>query len=140
MDETYEETLLAYFRNPRNVGEIQDPDALAEVTNPVCGDYTRLTMRVRDGVVEEARFKTFGCAAAIAASSMLTVLLQGRTLAEAAAIRNEEVAEALGGLPPAKMHCSILAEDALRAAIADYGRRHPVPPGVVSGEGREAAP
>jgi len=120
----YSNIVMDHFANPRNVGEVAEPDALAEVTNPVCGDMLRLSLRVEDGRIVEARFRAFGCAAAIAASSMTTELLTGRTLEEAGRITEDDVAEALGGLPPNKMHCAALAEEAIQAALQDYRTRH----------------
>jgi nitrogen fixation NifU-like protein len=120
----YSDIVMDHFANPRNVGEVAEPDALAEVTNPVCGDMLRLSLRVEDGRIVEARFRAFGCAAAIAASSMTTELLTGRTLEEAGRITEDDVAEALGGLPPNKMHCAALAEEAIQAALQDYRTRH----------------
>ncbi len=119
----YSPQVLDHYENPRNVGEIEDADAVATAGNPACGDLMRLSLRIRDGIIEDARFKTFGCGAAIAASSMATEMLKGRSLEEAARLTNRDVAEALGGLPPVKMHCSVLAEDAVRAALADYRNR-----------------
>lgn len=119
----YSDIILDHFEHPRNVGEVPDHDAYGRASNPACGDVLELTLRIRDERVEEARFRASGCGAAIASSSMATVLLTGRTLVEAGQLTNVEVAEALGGLPPAKLHCSVLAEDAVRAALADYRRR-----------------
>jgi nitrogen fixation NifU-like protein len=119
----YTDLVMEHLQHPRNVGEVADPDAVAEVSNPVCGDTMRLTVRLVDGRVAEARFKTRGCGAAIATSSVTTELVRGRTPEELLALTNEEVAAALGGLPPAKMHCSVLAEDALHELVADYRRR-----------------
>lgn len=119
----YGPLLLDHFENPRNVGSVDDADAVGRAGNPACGDLMELSLRVRDGRILEARFRTTGCSAAIASSSMTTVLLTGRSLEEAGALTNSEVAGALGGLPPAKMHCSVLAEDAVRAALEDYRRR-----------------
>ena len=118
--EPYSERVIEHIRNPRNVGELEDPDGLGEVGNPVCGDMMRLGIKVRDNVIVDAKFQTFGCGAAIAVSSMLTELVIGRTIEEALRVSNRMVAEALDGLPPVKMHCSALGEDALRAAIRDY--------------------
>ena len=113
--------------SPRNVGEILDADGVGTVGHPVCGDIVRIYIKVKESkggqVIAQARFKTFGCATAIATSSVATELIQGKTIEEALKIKNEDVALALGGLPPIKMHCSVLAEDALRAAIADYKRK-----------------
>jgi nitrogen fixation NifU-like protein len=116
----YSDKVMEHFRNPRNVGEIENADGIGKVGNPVCGDIMELSIKVGDGVIEDAKFRTFGCGAAIATSSMLTELVKGKTVEEALEISNKAVAEALGGLPPIKMHCSVLAEQALRAAIQDY--------------------
>jgi len=118
--EPYSEKVMEHVRHPRNVGEIPDPDGVGEVGNPVCGDLMRLGIKVRDNRIVDAKFQTFGCGAAIAVSSMLTEMVIGKTLEEALRISNRMVAEALDGLPPVKMHCSALGEDALRAAIRDY--------------------
>lgn len=106
--------------NPRNVGEMDNPDGIGHVGNPVCGDIMELYIKVKDGIIIDARFKTFGCGAAIATSSMVTELVKGKSVEEALKISNRAVAEALGGLPPIKMHCSVLAEEALKSAIDDY--------------------
>lgn len=106
--------------NPRNMGEIEDADGVGTVGNPSCGDVMRLYIKVKDDVIVDARFKTFGCGAAIASSSMTTEMIKGKPVEEALALSNQAVAEALDGLPPVKMHCSVLAEDALKAAIQDY--------------------
>jgi nitrogen fixation NifU-like protein len=119
----YTDLVLEHFQHPRNVGEITDADARAEVSNPVCGDTLLLTARIVDGRIAETRFKARGCGAAIAASSVTTELILGKTLEDLLAIRNQDVAQALGGLPRAKLHCSVLAEEALRALVADYRRR-----------------
>ena len=116
----YSEKVMEHFRNPRNVGEIKDADGVGHVGNPVCGDIMELYIKVRDNVIVDAKFKTFGCGAAIATSSMVTELVKGKTIDEALNISNRAVAEALGGLPPIKMHCSMLAEEALKSAINDY--------------------
>jgi nitrogen fixation NifU-like protein len=116
----YSEKVMEHFTNPHNVGKIKDPDGVGNVGNPVCGDIMRLYIKVKDKTIVDARFKTFGCGPAIATSSMVTDLVKGKTLKEALKVTNKVVAEALGGLPPKKMHCSVLAEDALRAAINDY--------------------
>jgi nitrogen fixation NifU-like protein len=118
----YNETVLDHFENPRNVGVIEDADADATVSNPVCGDTVRLTLRIRGGVIETARFKALGCGAAIASASRLTELLAGRALLEVAAMEKEAVAAALGGLPPEKIGCSVLAEQAVAAALESYRR------------------
>ena len=116
----YSEKVMEHFRNPRNVGEIENPDGIGHVGNPVCGDIMELYIKVENNIIVDAKFKTFGCGAAIATSSMVTELVKGKSIDEALAISNKAVAEALGGLPPIKMHCSVLAEDALKSAIDDY--------------------
>jgi nitrogen fixation NifU-like protein len=115
--------VLDHYENPRNVGEVENPDAAACVTSSAHGDRLMLTLRIADGVISEAKFKAFGCGAAIASSSMATELLKGRRLEDADRLTRREVAEALGGLPESKVHCSVLAEEAVREALADYGRR-----------------
>jgi nitrogen fixation NifU-like protein len=118
--EQYSSKVMDYFRNPRNVGEMKDADGIGHVGNPVCGDIMELYIKVREGVITDAKFKTFGCGAAIATSSIVTEMVKGKTLDEALKVSNKAVAEALGGLPAIKMHCSLLAEDALKGAIDDY--------------------
>jgi len=118
----YSDVILDHFENPRNVGVVEEADAVGKAGNPACGDRMELTLRIREDRVVEARFRATGCGAAIASASMTTVLLTGRTLAEAEAVTNEDVARALGGLPPVKLHCSVLAEDAIRSALTDYRR------------------
>ena len=119
----YSDTILDHFENPRNVGGVENPDAVGRAGNPACGDLLELSLRVREGRVEQALFRASGCGAAIASSSMTTVLLTWVTLEAAAALTNTQVAEALGGLPPAKIHCSVMAQEAIQAALADYRRR-----------------
>lgn len=116
----YSEKVLEHFRNPRNVGVIEDADGVGTVGNPVCGDLMTMYIKVKDDRIVDIKFQTFGCGAAIATSSMATELAKGKTLEEALKITKQTVAEALGGLPPQKMHCSNLAADALKRAIADY--------------------
>jgi nitrogen fixation NifU-like protein len=116
----YSDKVMDHFLNPRNMGEIEDADAIADVGNPACGDMMRLYLKIKDGVIIDAKFKTFGCGAAIATSSMLTELLKGTTVEEAKEISNQVVAEALDGLPPVKMHCSVMAEEALAEALKNY--------------------
>lgn len=116
----YSERVMEHFRNPRNVGEIENPDGVGHVGNPVCGDIMELYIKVKDGTIVDAKFKTFGCGAAIATSSMVTEMVKGKSIEEALKISNKAVAEALDGLPPIKMHCSALAEEALKSAIEDY--------------------
>jgi nitrogen fixation NifU-like protein len=116
----YNKKVMEHFKNPRNVGEIENPDGVGHVGNPVCGDIMELYIKVKDGIIVDAKFKTFGCGAAIATSSMITEIVKGKSLKEALRISNKTVAEALDGLPALKMHCSVLAEDALKSAIEDY--------------------
>jgi nitrogen fixation NifU-like protein len=116
----YSDKVLEHFRNPRNMGEIPDADGVGTVGNPVCGDLMTIYIKVKDNRLEDVRFKTFGCGAAIATSSMITELAKGKTLEEAMKITRGDVADKLGGLPPVKMHCSNLAADGLHAAIQDY--------------------
>jgi nitrogen fixation NifU-like protein len=116
----YSDKVMEHFRNPRNVGQIVNPDGIGHVGNPVCGDIMELYIKVEDGIIVDAKFKTFGCGAAIATSSMITELVKGKSVEEALSISNRAVAEALDGLPPIKMHCSVLAEEALKSAIDDY--------------------
>jgi nitrogen fixation NifU-like protein len=116
----YTEKVMDHFSNPRNVGEIQDASGVGEVGNPTCGDIMKIFLKVEDDIITDVKFKTFGCGAAIATSSMVTEMVKGKTLDEAAKITNKAVAEALDGLPPKKMHCSNLAADALQKAIEDY--------------------
>lgn len=128
MEGQYSEKVMEHFRNPHNVGEIPDADGIGNVGNPVCGDIMRLYIKVGAGeVITDAKFKTFGCGAAIATSSMVTDLVKGKTIDEALKISNHAVAEALGGLPKIKMHCSVLAEQALTGAINDYLKKHGKP-------------
>jgi nitrogen fixation NifU-like protein len=119
----YNQKVMEHFRNPRNMGEIPDADGVGTVGNPVCGDMMTIYIKVKDNRLSDIKFKTFGCGAAIATSSMVTELAKGKTLEEALKITRGDVAEALEGLPPIKMHCSNLAADALHAAIEDYRKR-----------------
>jgi len=119
----YSDKVMDHFRNPRNVGEIADADGVGTVGNPVCGDVMAITIKVKDNRIADIKFKTFGCGAAVATSSMITELAKGKTLDEALKITRSDVAESLGGLPPVKMHCSNLAADALHEAIKDYRKR-----------------
>lgn len=116
----YSEKVMDHFTNPRNVGELENPDGLGEVGNASCGDIMRISLNVENNIITDVKFKTFGCGAAVATSSMVTEMVKGKSIEEALAITNKAVAEALGGLPPAKMHCSNLAADALHKAIEDY--------------------
>ena len=119
----YSEKVMDHFSNPRNVGEIEDADGVGEVGNPVCGDMMTIYIKVDDGKLTDVKFKTFGCGAAIATSSMITEMAKGMTIEEALEIKRDSVADALDGLPPVKMHCSNLAADALHAAIEDYQKK-----------------
>lgn len=135
----YSDIVMDHFTNPRNVGQIEDPDGIGEVGNPVCGDMMTFTIKVKDGRIEDVKFKTFGCGAAIAVSSMVTELAKGRTLEEAKKISKKEIAEALGGLPPQKLHCSNLGTEALIEAIEDYEEKMAGAGGNGHGEGQEEA-
>jgi nitrogen fixation NifU-like protein len=119
----YSVKVMDHFMNPRNAGCLNNADGVGEVGNPVCGDIMHIEIQVKDNIIEDIKFKTFGCAAAIATSSMVTEMVKGKTLEEAERITNRTVAEALDGLPPVKMHCSNLAADALHQAIQDYMAR-----------------
>ncbi len=116
----YSDKVMEHFKNPHNVGQIENPDGVGKVGNPVCGDLMEIQIRVKDDKLEEVKFRTFGCGAAVATSSMVTDMAIGKTLDEALKITRADVADELGGLPPVKMHCSNLAADALHAAIEDY--------------------
>ncbi len=116
----YSEKVMDHFANPRNVGEIADADGVGEVGNPKCGDIMKMYLKIKDGIIVDVKFKTFGCGAAIATSSMATELIKGKSLDDALKVTNKAVMEALDGLPPVKVHCSVLAEQAIRSAIADY--------------------
>ena len=121
----YNETVMEHFMNPRNMGDLKDADGVGEVGAAACGDIMKISLRIKDGKIEDARFKTFGCGSAIASSSMATELIKGRSIEEAMNFSNQEVVDALGGLPPVKIHCSVLAEEALKAALEDYLKKHP---------------
>ena len=123
MTTQYSEKVMDHFMNPRNVGEIPDADGVGTVGNPVCGDIMKMYIKVKDNVITDVKFKTFGCGAAIATSSIATEMIKGKTIEEALKLTNTAVAEALGGLPPVKMHCSLLAEEAVHSAIDDYLRK-----------------
>lgn len=116
----YSDKVMDHFMNPRNVGEIENPSGVGQVGNPKCGDIMKVYIKVEDNKIIDIKFKTFGCGAAIATSSMATELVKGKTIEEALEITNKAVAEALDGLPPVKMHCSVLAEEAIKDAIEDY--------------------
>ena len=121
----YNPTVMDHFMNPRNMGDIKDADGVGEVGAAACGDIMKISLKIKNGKIEDARFKTFGCGSAIASSSMATELIKGRTIDEAMSFTNQEVVTALGGLPPVKIHCSVLAEEALKAALEDYIRKNP---------------
>ena len=120
----YSAKVMDHFMNPRNVGEIEGADGVGEVGNPACGDMMRLYLKIEEGLVVDARFRTFGCGAAIASSSMLTEMIKGKTVEEAREITNHSVAEALDGLPAVKIHCSVMAEQAVKSALDDYAKKH----------------
>lgn len=119
----YSEKVMNHFMNPRNVGEIENADGVGQVGNPKCGDIMKMYLKIENDIIIDAKFKTFGCGAAVATSSMSTELVIGKTINEALSITNKVVAEALDGLPPTKMHCSNLAEEAIKSAIEDYKRK-----------------
>ena len=128
MSETYtlyNQTVMDHFMNPRNMGDLKEADGVGEVGAAACGDIMKISLKIKDGKIEDARFKTFGCGSAIASSSMATELIKGRSINEAMNFSNQEVVDALGGLPPVKIHCSVLAEEALKAALEDYLKKHP---------------
>jgi len=120
----FNETVMDHFMNPRNVGEIENADAAGEAGSAQCGDAMTLYLKIDNGIISDAKFKTFGCGAAIASSSMATELLKGKSLDDALALTNGEVLRALGGLPEAKVHCSVMAEEAVRAAVDDYRKKN----------------
>jgi nitrogen fixation NifU-like protein len=121
----YNQTVMDHFMNPRNMGDLKEADGVGEVGAAACGDIMKISLKIKDGKIEDARFKTFGCGSAIASSSMATELIKGRSIEEAMNFSNQEVVDALGGLPPVKIHCSVLAEEALKAALEDYVKKHP---------------
>ena len=123
----YSEKVMDHFTNPRNVGEIENADGVGTVGNPKCGDIMRIFLKIEDTVITDVKFKPFGCCAAIATSSMATEMVEGKTIDEALKLTNKAVAEALDGLPPVKMHCSLLAEQALKEALEDYFKKNNIP-------------
>ena len=123
----YSEKVMEHFQNPRNVGEIENADGIGEVGNPRCGDIMKMYLKIENGIIIDVKFKTFGCGSAIASSSMATELIKGKTIEEAMEITNKKVAEALDGLPPIKMHCSVLAEQAIKSALLDYSKKNNIP-------------
>ena len=120
----YSDKVMDHFKNPRNVGEIDDANGVGEVGNAKCGDIMKVYLKVEDNIIKDVKFQTFGCGSAIASSSMATELIKGKTLEEAWELSNKAVAEALDGLPPVKVHCSLLAEEAIHAALWDYAEKH----------------
>ena len=120
----YSEKVMDHFLNPRNVGQIEDASGVGEVGNAKCGDIMKIFLDIEDEIIKDVKFQTFGCGSAIASSSMATEMVKGKTIHEALAVTNKAVAEALDGLPPVKMHCSVLAEQAIKAALIDYAEKH----------------
>ena len=127
----YSEKVLDHFANPRNVGEIENADGIGEVGNSKCGDIMKMYIKVEDGTISDVKFKTFGCGAAIATSSMATELIKGKSVDEALQLTNKAVMEALDGLPPVKVHCSVLAEEAIKAAVSDYYEKQGIDPEIL---------
>ena len=121
----YSEKVMDHFQHPRNVGVIEDANGVGEVGNAKCGDIMKIYLKIEDDIIKDVKFETFGCGSAIASSSMATEMIKGKTLKEALKLTNKAVAEALDGLPPVKMHCSLLAEEAVKAAVEDYMKKHP---------------
>lgn len=119
----YTETVMDHFRNPRNVGSIENADGVGQVGNPKCGDIMKIYLKINDDIIEDVKFETFGCGSAIASSSMSTELIKGKSIDEAVELTNKAVIEALGGLPPVKVHCSVLAEQAVKSALFDYSQK-----------------
>lgn len=120
----YTDTVMDHFMHPRNVGEIADADGVGQVGNAKCGDIMKMYLKIKDGVIEDVKFETFGCGSAIASSSMATEMIKGKTIDEALAVTNRQVVEALGGLPAHKLHCSVLAEESIKSAIKNYYDRN----------------
>ena len=116
----YTETVMDHFMHPRNVGEIENPDGVGQVGNAKCGDIMKMYLKIQNNIIEDVKFETFGCGSAIASSSMATELIKGKTIEDALAVTNKQVVDALGGLPAHKLHCSVLAEEAIKAAVKDY--------------------
>ena len=120
----YSDIVMEHFMHPRNVGEIENPDGVGQVGNAKCGDIMKMYLKIRDNVIQDVKFETFGCGSAIASSSMATEMIKGKTIDEALAVTNRQVVDALGGLPAHKLHCSVLAEESIKSAIKDYYDRH----------------
>ncbi len=129
----YSEKVMDHFANPRNVGEIEDADGIGEVGNPKCGDIMKMYLKIENGIIKDVKFKTFGCGAAIATSSMATELIKGKSIEDALKVTNKAVMEALDGLPPVKVHCSVLAEQAIKAALSDYYTKKGIDPTPIIG-------
>ncbi len=134
MASVYSEKVMDHFTNPRNVGEIENADGIGEIGNAKCGDIMKMYIKVDNGVITDVKFKTFGCGSAIATSSIATEMIMGKTIEEALSLSNKAVVEALGGLPAHKIHCSVLAEQSIRAAIADYYKRQGIDPEPIVGK------
>ena len=123
----YTETVMDHFTHPRNVGEIENPDGVGQVGNAKCGDIMKMYLKIKNNIIEDVKFETFGCGSAIASSSMATELIKGKTIEEALAVTNKQVVDALGGLPAYKLHCSVLAEESIKAAVKNYYDRNNIP-------------
>ena len=123
----YSDIVMDHFMHPRNVGEIENPDGVGQVGNAKCGDIMKMYLKIRDNVIQDVKFETFGCGSAIASSSMATEMIKGKTIDEALAVTNRQVVDALGGLPAHKLHCSVLAEEAIKKALTDYFDKHNIP-------------
>ena len=123
----YTETVMDHFMHPRNVGEIENPDGVGQVGNAKCGDIMKMYLKIKNNIIEDVKFETFGCGSAIASSSMATELIKGKTIEDALAVTNKQVVDALGGLPAHKLHCSVLAEEAIKAAVKNYYDRNNIP-------------
>ena len=130
----YTDTVMDHFMHPRNVGEIENPSGVGEVGNAKCGDIMKMYIKVNDGIITDVKFNTYGCASAIATSSMATDMIKGKPVSEALKLTNKAVVEALDGLPAVKIHCSVLAEQAIKAALADYYRRQGIDPEPIVGK------
>ncbi len=130
----YSEKVMDHFANPRNVGEIPNADGIGEVGNPKCGDIMKMYLKIKDGIIKDVKFKTFGCGAAVATSSMATELIKGKSIEDALKVTNKAVMEALDGLPPVKVHCSVLAEQAIKAALKDYYLKKGIDPEPIVGK------
>ena len=130
----YTQAVMGHFTNPRNVGEIEDANGVGEVGNSRCGDIMKMYLKIEDGRIADVKFKTYGCGSAIASSSVATEMIKGKTIEEALKITNKQVVDALGGLPAHKLHCSVLAEQSIRAAVADYYKRQGIDPTPIVGD------